>query len=62
MLPWKKRSKEIRDIKAAEEPRVKRDTNGFVVVKVDEETQKLIALKVEALAAAQLPPENLPHC
>jgi hypothetical protein len=42
---------------AKEEPRITRDTKGNVVVKVDAETQKLIALKIEPLAAAQLAPE-----
>ncbi|HWF19068.1 MAG TPA: hypothetical protein VG754_07360 [Verrucomicrobiae bacterium] len=42
---------------AKEEPRITRDTNGNVVVKVDAATQKLIAFKVQPLAAAQLAPE-----
>ncbi len=42
---------------AAPEPRVTRDTNGNVVIKIEAETQKLIALKVEALPATQMAPE-----
>ena len=42
---------------AAPEPRVTRDTNGNVVIKIDNETQKLIAMKIEALPAAQMTPE-----
>ena len=40
-----------------DESRVSHDTNGNAVVKLDAETQKLIALKVEPLSAAQLAPE-----
>ncbi|MDB6124400.1 MAG: hypothetical protein JWQ71_3393 [Pedosphaera sp.] len=42
---------------AAEEPHIKTDTNGNITIKVDEETQKRIALKAEPLAATNLPPE-----
>src|SRR5579872_523740 len=42
---------------AAEEPRLKLDADGNAVLRIDEATQKRIALKVEALAASQLGPE-----
>lgn len=52
------KSEPAKDAKDAKpESRLSRDTNGNVVVKLDQETQKLIGLKAEALTAAQLTPE-----
>jgi hypothetical protein len=43
--------------KPADESRIKTDAEGNTVVTVDDETQKRIGLKVESLAATELPPE-----
>lgn len=45
------------EAKKPDEQRISHDTNGNTVIKIDAETQKLLALKVEELAAAQLPPQ-----
>lgn len=42
---------------ASEESHLKRDANGNVVVTLNDDTQKRIALKIEPLAAAQMTPE-----
>jgi hypothetical protein len=55
----KERSEEAESDKpVATESKVSRDQNGDIAIKLDEPSQKILALKIEPLAAAQLEPET----